>query len=91
MWLLILGPNLALNKPAMQSSENAADPGPAWLAVDGNKEDDYNASPRSCSQTDAQLNANWAVDLEQNYVIEYVVITNRGDCCGKYFPQFCQS
>ena len=73
--------DLALNKPAWQSSDFSAST-PASLAVDGNA--DTIMSHGSCSQTNADPYAWWAVDLGAEYSVESVAITNRGDCCGRY-------
>ena len=67
--------NLALKKPTKQSqtskkSENS------HHAVDG-KRDKYN-----CAISRGAFSW-WEVDLENIYVIQEVVVTNRIDCCGK--------
>ena len=72
--------NLALNKPALQSSVYKL--GFAKKAVDGNMDTNY--LHHSCSHTLRQRGAWWVVDLQSEYVIDEVVITNRGDCCGKF-------
>ena len=63
--------NLALNRPASQSSrDNAA------KAVDGNKSPAYGNG--GCTHTDAQEPLRWwRVDLGRMYLITKVEITNR--------------
>ena len=75
--------NVALNKPANQSSLFVYT---ADKAVDGDL--DVNLSWGSCSHTDfvAGVRAWWQVDLGSSYKVTSVTITNRGDCdgqCGK--------
>ena len=54
---------------------------PAHKAVDGNANPDYFHG--SCTQTRKDLRPWWVVDLEQEFVVTEVTITNRGECCGK--------
>jgi hypothetical protein len=71
--------NLALNKPASQSStyNNAGDG--ASSAVDGN----YNSfTHTNCWQG---INEWWKVDLEDVYTIASITVGNRLDCCGGRF------
>ena len=74
--------NLALSKPAFQSSTwcgyNAS------LVVDGNPNTDFNGGG-SCSNTNDEAGGpNWlVVDLQQPFNISYVVLTNRGDGWGE--------
>ena len=84
--MIISTENLALQKPTFQSSTYAG-PSPgiygAGKAVDGNK--NYNGYHGYCSITDATSNPSWwAVDLQQRYLVDTVIITNRGDCCGQF-------
>ena len=74
--------NLALGKPARQSTvTNNAGPS---RAVDGNKNSIFRA--KHCTHS-ANIKGNWwQVDLGAVYEIRDVVITNRGDCCGKLNP-----
>ena len=54
----------------------------AGFAVDGDKSPMYWMG--SCSHTEEDRpKAWWIVDLEGEYLVTEVVITNRGDCCGK--------
>ena len=83
--LLSAWPNLALNKPAYASSEWVA--GDAQEAVDGNFDTNYYHN--SCFHSgygDTVGDAWWAVDLTDAYYVQYVIVTNRGDCCGKCCP-----
>ena len=76
--------NVALNKPANQSSLyefHTAD-----KAVDGNL--NVNLNDHFCSHTElvAGVKSWWQVDLGSSYKVTSVTITNRGDCggvCGK--------
>lgn len=69
--------NIALGKPARQSSNAGAD---AKLAVDGNTNGDFNLG--SVSHTLRDVNAWLEVDLGATEPIDYVTIWNRTDCCG---------
>ena len=73
--------DLAVNKPAFQSSTWSA----AYSASKANNGDaDTYISHGSCSHTAAgDPSPWWGVDLGAEYSVEYVVITNREDCCGK--------
>ena len=86
-WFTSGSRNLALNKPAWQSSTKpysdfyGFEPA-AGFAVDGDKSPMYWVG--SCSHTEEDRpKAWWIVDLEGEYMVTEVVITNRGDCCGK--------
>ena len=68
--------NLALNKPAWQSSEFYEHP--ANMAVDGDRNPDY--YNESCSHTSRDDGPWLTVDLQEEYLITVVNITNRGDC-----------
>ena len=76
--------NVALNKPATQSS--TSDGFSADRVVDGNL--NVGLLDQSCSHTDLVpgVRAWWQVDLGSSYKVTSVTITNRGDCggqCGK--------
>ena len=79
--LLVFSDNLALEKPAFQSSYvyDAMDVNYPGKAVDGVK----NTNRYHCAIT-ASLDhvAIWAVDLEQVLPISEVFILNSEDCCG---------
>ncbi len=65
-------PNLALGKPAVQSSQlGAFDPG---LAVDG---DNGNFTHTFFSD----LDATWEIDLGQSSLLTLIVLNNRTSCC----------
>ncbi|XP_068136036.1 fucolectin-like [Hyperolius riggenbachi] len=76
--------NLALRGRATMSSIYLPD-GPrtaAIHAIDGNTDpiNDHG----SCFSTDNQFSPWWRVDLLESYIIFYVAITVRGDCCAEY-------
>ena len=77
--LIIIAANLAKGKNAYQSSEGWG--GKPARAVDGNLNPLWAGA--SCTHTQSQPNAWWAVDLGGIKVVKSVAITNRGDCCGK--------
>ena len=82
--------NVALYKPASQSSDETPD-FTASSAVDGISESDLFS--KSCSSTYSWdpliTHAWWMVDLLKDYRIESITIQNRGDCCGiKLFVYF---
>ena len=70
-------PNLALGKPAWQSSNYNNKHGGASLAVDGNRDSTYSAL--SCTHTKSEPNPWWEVDLTSENLVGRVVIVNRGD------------
>ena len=70
-------PNIARGKPATQSSEDSG--GAAGRAVDGNA-DGYYAS-NSVTHTSNYQKEYWMVDLQANYAISGIKITNRFDSC----------
>ncbi len=72
--------NLALNKPAYQSSDYGST-ALAGKAVDGNA--DSNWASGSCTHTKKEQGAWWAVDLQAEVTVNSVKVTNRGDCCGE--------
>jgi hypothetical protein len=74
--------NLALNKPAVQSSEGA----PAGRAVDGNTEGAFDR--KSVTHTLAEPNAWWQIDLGRTAKISGIVIWNRTDCCSERLKDF---
>ena len=77
-WCLSQYPNLALRKPAWQSSIQYK--GLAIQAVDGNREGNF--WKRSCGLTDVDEVPWWVVDLQAEYNIMRVAITNRGGSYG---------
>uniref|UniRef100_K7F5G6 Fucolectin tachylectin-4 pentraxin-1 domain-containing protein n=3 Tax=Pelodiscus sinensis TaxID=13735 RepID=K7F5G6_PELSI len=76
--------NLALGRPATQSSSvehktGQAEPG---RAVDGNRDGKFELG--SCSQTKNDLEPWWSVDLGRRYSVSMVIVKNREDkCCGE--------
>ncbi|XP_035696406.1 uncharacterized protein LOC118429888 isoform X1 [Branchiostoma floridae] len=70
--------NVALGKPASQSSTNGANT--AGLAVDGEK--GTSVPGNQCTLTNPEDGPWWQVDLGRNYPIGRVRVLNRGDCCG---------
>ena len=79
--LLVFSDNLALEKPAFQSSYfyDAMGGDYARKAVDGVK----NTNRYHCANTASSFQfAFWTVDLEQVLPVSEVFILNSGDCCG---------
>ena len=77
----ISGPDLAIHRPAWQSSNYSAYPiahTHASNAVDGNTDDIYYSW--SCTSTELQTWPWWVVDLGNVTAVKSVMITNRGDC-----------
>ncbi|XP_070550915.1 uncharacterized protein [Ptychodera flava] len=72
--------NVALGKPASQSSIKKNKDGGPEKAVDGNKDSDLKKG-NSCTFTDREYQPRWEVDLEESFDIYEVIITNRQDCC----------
>jgi hypothetical protein len=73
--------NLALGRIATQSSTLSGYPSAvASSAVDGNT--DGNFSDGSVTETNADPNAWWQVDLGASAAVSSVVVWNRTDCCG---------
>ncbi len=77
-------PNLALGKPATQSS--TLNGGVASRAVDGNL--DTNWLDGSVSHTDLNPQAWWQVDLGAVMDIGQIVLYNRTDCCSERLADF---
>jgi hypothetical protein len=75
--------NLALSRPATQSSTYAGD---AAQATDGNT--DGNAHNGSVTHTGFDAQAWWQVDLGAVKDIGRVVLHNRTDCCGSRLADF---
>ncbi|XP_067282606.1 uncharacterized protein [Pseudorasbora parva] len=67
--------NLALGAPAVQSTTYPQ--AGATLAVDGNRNSNFNLG--SCSATDGDMSPWWRVDLQEIHAVTRVSITNRGD------------
>jgi len=73
-------PNLALNKPATQSSTSEG--GIAARAVDGNTNGDFHMVG-SVTHTGWDSAPSWEVDLEGDYYIRQIIVYNRSDCCSE--------
>jgi hypothetical protein len=69
--------NIALGKPAWQSSNAYRAMGFAYMAVDGSK--GYHMGWNQCIQTAREANAWWAVDLYGEAVVSAIIILNRDD------------
>ena len=79
--------NLALNKPASQSSTKGN--GVAGLAVDGNLVGTTNwGASADLQHTDKDGEPWWQVDLGNVYQIKEIKITNRTDCCQSRLKNF---
>ncbi len=79
--------NLALNRPATQSSTfDGSYSFAAANAVDGNQNGDD--AGNSITHTNNELEAWWEVDLEEVQVLDYVRIWNRDDCCSDRLSNF---
>ncbi|XP_061495357.1 uncharacterized protein LOC133390557 isoform X2 [Rhineura floridana] len=71
-------PNVALTREALQSSTyNLL--GVASNAIDGSTSGEFAGG--SCTHTDFESNPWWIVDLEAEYQVFRVSISNREDCC----------
>ncbi|XP_013876837.1 uncharacterized protein LOC106526710 [Austrofundulus limnaeus] len=76
--------NVALRGKATQShcyNSNGNSFAAAYNAIDGNRDSAFFHG--SCTHTESMLNPWWRVDLLDCYVIDHIVITNRGDCCAE--------
>jgi len=78
--------NLALGKPAAQSSTYPLTAATASLAVDGNSDGNYYDG--SVTATNLNPNAWWQVDLGSSANITAVVIWNRTDCCSTQLSDY---
>lgn len=75
--------NLALNKPATQSSQQAGTPS---VAVNGNTNGD--GQRNEITRTNTEEHPWWQVDLGQSEPIERVNIWNQTDCCAHTLHDF---
>ena len=83
MNLINISENIALKKPAYQSSTDDNEPrNAAEKAVDGNLANNWGGGD-PCSHTAEDPQAWWAVDLQDTYTLDYVTLTNRDDKYGK--------
>jgi hypothetical protein len=78
-------PNLAVDKPATQSSTFAGSTG-AGGAVDGNL--DGNFFHGSVTSTNPDPNAWWQVDLGASKSVASIVISGRTDCCSSRLSDY---
>ena len=89
IWTVIpagTGPlNLALGKPAVDSSAGNNDPGPG-AAVDGNT--NCNRYGGSLSSTATEYQPWWRADLGASSAIGKVILYNRTDCCSSNLGNF---
>ena len=67
--------NIALGKPAQQSSTYPGGDYPASNGVDGRNDDG------SMFHTNNETNPWWQVDLQGNYALSYIMLYNRTGCC----------
>ncbi|MCW3815987.1 glycoside hydrolase N-terminal domain-containing protein [Micromonospora sp. DR5-3] len=82
----VLRENLALRKPAEQSSTYPSGGGVASRAVDGNT--DGNFSSNSVTHTNLDNQPWWQVDLGASQDIGEVLVWNRTDCCSARLTDF---
>ncbi len=75
----VSGHNLALGKPATQSSTYRYSDPVAGYAVDGNTDGEF--LNKSTSTTEYEQGAWWQVDLGSKKNIKQIIIYNRTDCC----------
>ncbi len=73
----VLGENIALHKPAYQSSDNYNTAGTANVAVDGNRDSNFKRG-WTCTHTTREHTPWFVVDLQREYLVTKVAITNRG-------------
>ena len=72
--------NVATGKSTTSSSQRGSLPD---AAVDGNPTGNWYS--KSCFQVNySDMNPWWQVDLGSHYLVIYVIIMNRVDCCCKY-------
>ncbi len=79
-------PNLALGKPATQSSNYPGGGGAAANAVDGATNGNWGAG--SVTHTNVEAQPWWQVDLEGLHDVDRVVLHNRTDCCSDRLQNF---
>ena len=78
--------NRAVLKMAYQSSIFVYDnvTGYPTLGVDNNDGDHFKKDA-TCTHTKNEHNPWWVVDLQDNFYVSFVNITNRADCCREYY------
>ncbi|WP_285710976.1 glycoside hydrolase N-terminal domain-containing protein [Microtetraspora sp. NBRC 16547] len=82
----VLRENLALRKPAEQSSTYPSGGGVASRAVDGNTNGDF--SNTSVTHTNLENQPWWQVDLGVSQDIGEILVWNRTDCCSERLSDF---
>eukprot|EP00058_Branchiostoma_floridae_P020771 XP_002606261.1 hypothetical protein BRAFLDRAFT_83987 [Branchiostoma floridae] len=82
------GVNVALGKPAFQTSHFRPPGGAASRAVDGNTDPAYHHGSCTHTSNPGETNPSWWVDLGQSYVIDRVLIFNRQDLCPERINPF---
>lgn len=75
--------NMALGKPAWQSTDNYESSGKASGAVDGNRGDSSTWTPNTCFHTKIESRPWWMVDLGSMRNVGRVVLVNRADFVGE--------
>ena len=73
-------PNLALGRPASQSSNRNGASGPAGKAVDGNRSG-IGVRCYQITHTEWEADPWWQIDLGSAKTIDQVTLFNRTDCC----------
>lgn len=71
--LFLVEKNIALNQPCWESSESYD--GACGRALDGNSDGEYFSN--SCTHTNNENQAWWAVDLGKSYAISHIEVGNR--------------
>ena len=84
MFLCLPLGNLALKKPARQSSTYGG--AVAGRAVDGISKTAFRSG--SCTHTKKELRPWWRVDLGKKVLVKLVTVLNRGDCCADRLSNF---
>ena len=78
--------NLAVKRPAEQSSTYRPGFTDATKAVDGNTDGAY--ADGSLTHTNLDANAWWQVDLGASATVSSIVVWNRTDCCGSRLSDY---
>ena len=87
---LVFAENIALGKPASQSSvyQHGQSVLKASFAVDGNHDTTISAANGICAHTNFDTNPWWRVDLGDSHPVSKVYVLNRGECCGERLNGF---
>ncbi|XP_066269276.1 uncharacterized protein [Branchiostoma lanceolatum] len=78
--------NVAIFKKARQSSTNTGILGGPEVAVDGSR--GTNANHHKCTYTQNEHEPWWVVDLASVFLVQWISVLNRGDCCGERLQNF---